>query len=91
MLETLNRWDLGSPRAWNNNYSLHKMMKANKRSSKAAVPTQTVLHGNRIIKSKVQKQPWLMNRKSTGNREEKRKNTAVCGCSACLAAGTPNL
>lgn len=38
MLETLNRWDWGSPRAWNNNYSLHKMMKVNKRSSKAAVP-----------------------------------------------------
>jgi len=30
VLETLNRWDWGSPRAWNDNYSAHRMMKQTK-------------------------------------------------------------
>lgn len=39
---------VGKTGAWNDNYSVYMIMKANKRSSKAASWTQTVLHVNRI-------------------------------------------
>lgn len=43
------------------------------------------------IKGKAQEQPLLRNRENRGNMGKKLKNTAVCRCSSCLAAGVPDL